>query len=145
MTGQDRNHPQPGRGVRQPVADLFVDQAEAGLALIGSRCGSCAAVTFPRQPTCPRCAGSEMRDERLATRGTLWSWTVQAFAPKSPPFRGEFTPYGVGYIQLEDQVIVEARLTESDPDRLHIGSVMELVALPVDDDTFTYAFAPVTR
>jgi uncharacterized OB-fold protein len=48
----------------------------------------------------------------LPDRGTLWTWTVQAFEPK-PPYRAPesgFTPYGVGYVDL-GEVIVESRLT----------------------------------
>jgi uncharacterized OB-fold protein len=81
----------------------------------------------------------------LATRGTLWTWTVQGFPPKSPPYHPDeamaFQPYGVGYVELPDQVRVEARLTESDPDRLRIGMTMELVIVPFGDQV-TFAFAP---
>ena len=52
-----------------------------------------------------------MAPVELADRGTLWTWTVQAFEPKAPyrvPDAG-FTPYGVGYVDLGD-VIVESRL-----------------------------------
>jgi uncharacterized OB-fold protein len=83
----------------------------------------------------------------------LWSWTVQGFLPKSPPYAGKetaqtFVPYGVGYVQLQDDVIVESRLTENDPARLSIGMPVELVIIPFTTDdkgreVVTYAFAPV--
>ncbi len=58
-------------------------------------------------------------------------------------------PYGVGYVELEGQLRVEARLTVSDPAKLIIGMDMELVLDPlcIDEDgnqVVTYAFAPVT-
>ena len=58
-----------------------------------------------------------------------------------------FVPYGVGYVELGGQVRVEARLTESDPNKLVIGMRMHLVFDPlcIDDDgnqVVTYAFAP---
>ncbi len=91
----------------------------------------------------------DMADRVLPRRGTLWSFTVQGFRPKSP-YAGpaDFTPYGVGYVELPGAVIVEARLTENDPRRLRIGDPMELVLVPLrtDDDgtqVLTYAFAPV--
>jgi len=36
----------------------------------------------------------------LPPSGTLWSYTVQRFRPKSPPYRGPepFEPYALGYI-----------------------------------------------
>ena len=67
--------------------------------------------------------------------------------PKSPPYAGsadDFEPYGVGYVELAEEVRVEARLTESDPERLRIGMPMELVLIPAPgpDGGLTYAFAP---
>ena len=109
--------------------------------LLGSQCRRCGTVSFPRQGTCPRCTSTDVEERRLARRGTLWSWTVQRFRPKSPPYTGpeEFEPYGVGYIELPGEVRVEARLTEADPDRLHIGMEMELTL--IEDAAF--AFRPV--
>jgi len=117
--------------------------------LIGSVCARCGTVTFPRQRSCPRCTSEDVRPRELATRGELWSWTIQCFAPKAPPYLPggveEFEPYGVGYIELPGEVRVEARLTESDPERLRIGLPMELTLIPVPGapDKLTFAFEPV--
>ena len=123
--------------------------------LIGSQCAGCGVVTFPRSKSCSRCTSEDMKDVELPKRGTLWSWTIQGFLPKSPPYAGPetpatFKPYGVGYIQLEDKVIVESRLTTSNPDELKIGMEMELVIIPFNTDAdgnevVTYAFAPVKK
>ena len=119
--------------------------------LLGSRCTNCGNHMFPRQSGCPKCMFDEQVDVELATTGTLWTWTVQAFPPKAPPYLGpagdDFVPYGVGYVELPGQLRVEARLTESDPEKLIIGMEMELVIDPlcIDDDgnqVVTYAFAP---
>jgi uncharacterized OB-fold protein len=120
--------------------------------LIGGRCGSCAAVVFPAKSSCPRCGTPDMERHLLPRRGTLWTWTTQDFLPKEPYASGEtpetFRPYGVGLVQLGDEVRVEARLTESDPARLRFGMEVELAIVPfrVDDDgseIVTYAFRPV--
>lgn len=117
--------------------------------LIGSVCNQCSTVTFPQQRSCPRCTSEDVRARELATRGELWSWTIQCFAPKAPPYLPggveEFEPYGVGYIELPGEVRVEARLTENDPERLRIGMTMELTLIPVPgaSDTLTFAFRPV--
>lgn len=119
--------------------------------LIGSVCVRCGTVTFPRQRSCPRCTSEDVQARELATRGELWSWTIQCFAPKAPPYLPqaveEFEPYGVGYIELPGEVRVEARLTESDPDRLRIGMPMELTLIPVPGapDKLTYAFGRVSE
>jgi uncharacterized OB-fold protein len=135
-----------------PVAEGIFPWPSDDPVLLGSRCTACGNHMFPVQDGCPKCMSDQQETVELARTGTLWSWTVQAFPPKAPPYRGpvgdDFQPYGVGYVELPDQVRVEARLTESDPAELRIGMEMELVfdSLGTDDDgneIITYAFAPV--
>lgn len=143
---------EPGLQARPIAERLFTWPAESP-QLIGSRCGDCGARTFPTQDSCPRCTSTSMTEVHLPRTGTLWTWTVQGFRPKSPPYRGEdtaesFEPYGVGYIDLEGELLVEARLTENDPERLAVGAEMELVLVPLyrDDngnDVLTFAFRRV--
>ena len=47
-------------------------------------------------------------------QGTLWTWTVQGFRPKSPPYEGtdEFVPYPVGYVELAGEAKVESLLVD---------------------------------
>src|SRR5436309_9802266 len=121
-----------------------------GPRLIGSRCEACGTYTFPAQDGCPRCAGPNTARVDLEPRGTLWTWTVQGFPPKAPPYIGvseptQYQPFGVGYVELPGQVMVEARLTESDPGRLHIGMELQLTLAPLTIDesgatVVTYAF-----
>jgi uncharacterized OB-fold protein len=115
--------------------------------LVGSRCRRCGVTAFPQQASCAACTSADVEERPLARQGTLWTWTVQCFAPKSPPYAGsadEFEPYGVGYVELPGEVRVEARLTESDPERLRIGMPMELVVVPAPGgEGLTYAFRPV--
>lgn len=120
--------------------------------LIGARCPECAAITFPSQDSCPRCGSMEMARHLLPRTGTLWTFTVQGFLPKEPYNSGEtdetFRPYGVGLVQLGDEVKVESRLTEGDPAELKIGMELRLVIIPFRTDpdgtqVMTYAFEPV--
>jgi uncharacterized OB-fold protein len=131
-----------------PVAEGLIAGTAREPELIGSACERCGTVTFPRQASCPRCTSQEVVERRLARRGTLWTWTIQCFPPKSPPYAAppeEFEPYGVGYVELPGEVRVEARLTERDPERLRIGMPMELtlIAAPGASGAVTYAFRPV--
>jgi uncharacterized protein len=53
----------------------------------------------------------------------------------------------VGYVTLGDEIRVEARLTENDPEKLAHGLEVELVIVPftTDDDgneVMTFAFRP---
>jgi uncharacterized protein len=119
--------------------------------LIGSRCGSCGATTFPSQQRCPKCSSADMSEVLLPRRGTLVAWTTQGFPP-GPPYKGakgkDFTPFCVGLVQLDDVIRVEGRLTENDPAKLQFGMDVELTMVPftTDDDgneIVTFAFQPV--
>jgi uncharacterized OB-fold protein len=134
-----------------PVAEgIFTFPSDAP-QLIGSRCDACGIITFPAQDSCPRCASTAMAEHLLARRGTLWAWTTQDFPPPSPPYAGptgkDFVPFGVGYVELPDELRVETRLTESDPELLTLGMEMELTLVPfrTDDgnEVVTFAFRPV--
>lgn len=119
--------------------------------LIGCRCTECQAVFFPEQPSCGQCGSLAMERHLLPTTGTLWAWTTQEFLPKAPYAGGEtpetFKPFGVGVIDLNGEVRIEARLTESDPEKLKFDGKVELAIVPFrqDGDTqvVTFAFKPV--
>jgi len=135
---------------RVPVAEGVFTWPSDEPRLIGSRCTGCGIVTFPTQDSCPRCPSTEMAEHLLSPRGRLWAWTTQEFPPPSPPYAGPtggaFVPYGVGYVELADEVRVETRLTEIQG--LTTGMEMELVLVPfhIDSDgneVVTFAFRPV--
>ena len=119
--------------------------------LIGSRCADCDGTTFPVQERCPNCSQANMSEVLLPRKGTLVAWTTQGFVP-GPPYLGretakDFVPFGVGLVQLEDVVRVEARLTENDPEKLQFGMDVELTMVPLyvddeGDEVLTFAFAP---
>ncbi|MBJ7443693.1 MAG: OB-fold domain-containing protein [Sphingobium sp.] len=115
--------------------------------LIGGRHRETGRIVFP-------CPGDPTRWEAvdLPRRGTLWSWTVQRFRPKSPPYTGpeDFTPFAIGYVELPSATIVETQLSGVDFDRLTIGMAMELTTIAFTTDVDgkevrLYAFTPVTE
>jgi uncharacterized OB-fold protein len=136
-----------------PIAEGLFAEAGGEVRLLGSECRACGVVTFPKQASCPRCTSLEVKERLLSRQGTLWSWTIQCFAPKSPPYVVEdgdaFEPFGVGYVELPGEVRVEARLTVADPERLRIGMPMELTLIPAPgferSDVVTFAFRPVAE
>jgi uncharacterized OB-fold protein len=86
----------------------------------------------------------------LPSTGKLWSYTIQRFRPKTPPYIGPetFEPFALGYVELPGALIVESRLTGVEFDKLHIGMPMQLVIVPfcksADGATLTtYAFKPI--
>ena len=124
----------------------LVDTSGDRPRLVGGRRLSDGKVVFPL-PT-----GSEgglYEPLPLSTEGTLWSFTVQRFRPKSPPYKGDenFQPFALGYIEL-DEIIVESRIEIDDFSRLRIGQPMTLKLAqfrkdPDGTEVLTYAFAPV--
>lgn len=136
----------------RPIADGLFTWPDPEPALLCSRCTDCGRAAFPAQQSCSACCGQDVTVERLPARGTLWTWTVQRFMPKRPYNSGEtsesFTPYGVGYVELPGGVRVEGRLTENDPEKLHIGMAMKVVfdTYRTDEDgteVIGFSFAPV--
>jgi uncharacterized OB-fold protein len=138
-------------GLTRSIAeDLFTD-APDGPRLIGAKCGVCSTVVFPKASSCPRCGNDGVEEYLLAPRGTLFTFTTQGFLPKEP-YTGpeteeDFAGYTLGYVELPGEVMVETRLTESDPSRLTIGMEMGLVLVPFRTDpdgteVLTYAFQP---
>ena len=73
-----------------------------------------------------------MTDLELGDRGTVWGFTVQRFAPKSPPYvvpEGGFVPFAVGYVELPEGVKVEAVLDCTDFSELDGQARVTLVAV----------------
>ncbi len=139
--------------LQKPIDPKLFSWPSSKPRLLGSRCNNCGTTSFPSQTSCPRCCSEDVASCELGTRGKLWSYTIQGFLPKSPPYAGEetaetFRPYGVGYVEVPDQVRVVSRLKASRAEELEIGMDMELVFEPfrVDDDgaeIISYAFRPV--
>ena len=136
-----------------PIQEGLFTWPSASPRLIGSKCNHCGEVLFPAQKTCSACCLQDVVNIELSTRGKLWTWTIQGFPPKSPPyFRPEtpdsFVPYGVGYVELPEKVRVETRLKQNNPEKLKIGMTMELVIEKFMEDAdgnevMCFAFKPV--
>jgi uncharacterized OB-fold protein len=126
----------------------LVAQEADGPHLIGSRCADCTTDTFPVQASCPRCGSEAVNPVVLPAAGTIWTWTVQRFAPK-PPFRAptSFAPFAVAYVDL-GTVRVEARLAGRSADDWKIGDPVRLAVGPLSDadpDWQAYWFEPLQK
>lgn len=131
------------------ISPSVIEQTDEGLQLYGGRSRETGDIVFPMPE-----GGEADRFERtpLKSEGKLWSYTVQRFPPKSPPFLGPntpetFKPFALGYVELEGQVIVETRIVSDDFEALKVGLPMQLTTTEfmVDeagDPVHTYAFTP---
>jgi len=107
----------------------MTQQEQSVSQLRGSRCEHCGTVAFPASVSCQRCGGEKTTGIDLSGTGTVWTATIQRFAPKSPPYippAEGFTPFAVGYVELPKGVKVEALLDGTEASEL-IGSRVELV------------------
>jgi uncharacterized OB-fold protein len=132
-----------------PVAGDLFETTPEGVYLIGGRSKTSGRFVFPL-PT--GISAEEFERVCLGRTGRLWSWTVQRFRPKTPPYAGPpepepFQPYAVGYVELPGEVIVESRLAVADFSVLRLGLEMETIAetfahRPDGAAVLTYAFRP---
>ncbi len=132
----------------QPISDnLFTDDNMT--ALVGARNKQTGHISFPL----PLTPNENIEPIALASRATVWTYTVQRFPPKTPyagPADPEnFKPSIVAYVSLPGQTMVESRLTGIEPEDVEIGMEVELTAIPLDpdapasDQVMIHAFQPV--
>lgn len=126
--------------MRAIAEGLFTD--EAAPRLVGGRHRQTGRIVFP----CP--ANDDFEPWPLSRRGTLWSYTIQRYRPKSPPYAGPeaFQPWAIAYVELPGETIVEARLENVDFADIQIGMALELLLVPLnpqaDEPVLTHAFQP---
>lgn len=133
------------------IDENVVGETEEGVVLFGGANKTTGEIVFP-MPVGPDAALYDRIP--LKSEGTLWSYTVQRFAPKSPPYLGPtdpegFKPFALGYVELAGQVIVESRIAIDDLASLRVGLPMKLTSIPFASNAQghvlrTYAFEPVS-
>lgn len=120
--------------------DLFTEEEQP--RLIGGRHRVSGRIVFPLPE------GSAYEPYPLSRQGALWSWTIQRYRPKTPPYEGPeaFEPWPVAYVELPGETIVETRLTGVAFDAIQIGMPLELTFVPLDpareDSPMIHAFRP---
>ncbi|MGC6471884.1 MAG: Zn-ribbon domain-containing OB-fold protein [Parvibaculales bacterium] len=114
--------------------------------LQGGRVRSTGRIIFPL----PEGGDDAVEPVALNRSGTVWSYTVQRFPPKSPPYNhgDEFAPYIVAYVSLDNQLMVESRLVGLEPEDVEIGMPVELTTmdfkrLDTGEVEQAHAFRPV--
>ena len=127
--------------MRAIAEGVWTDEAEP--RLIGGVDPDTGRVVFPCPP------GGRYQPHALSRTGTLWSYTIQRFRPKSPPYAGPeaFRPWAVGYVELPGEVIVESRIVNVAFEDIAIGMPLEMTLVPLDPDAvdpvLIHAFQPI--
>ncbi len=111
---------------RVPIEPGFFTTPEDGASprLLGSRCGSCREVFFPRRRICAACEAAALEDVELGPRGTLYTYTW-VHMPLFGALRAQAGSYGVGQVDLAEGPRVQAVLAV-DREELAIGMELEL-------------------
>ena len=110
-------------------------------ALLGSRCTACGNLAFPRATyACgnPDCDGTELVEARLATTGTVWSYTDARYQPP-PPYvttTDPYEPFALAAVELDEGglVILGQTTTGTTVEDLHVGARVELAVEPLFED-----------
>jgi len=138
-----------------PGTDEYSEDFWAGFAegrLLVQTCSSCGSSRYPTRPMCPECRSLDYHWQEASGRGTIWSFVV-AHPPVLPAY-GEFAPYNVVVVELEDFPGIrlvgnlvagaDAPINSVDPHSISIGEPVEIVFSPVADDlTFPRWSRPV--
>ncbi len=114
--------------------------------LIGSKCGNCGLVTFPKRAVCPSCIRDDtMEETRLSRKAKLESFTIVWQA--APGFTA---PYIQGIVNLADGPRMYALITGVEPkeEALKVGQELEVVIDRLREDekgntVVAYKFRPV--
>lgn len=135
------------------AANLFRVDGERAV-LQGSRRRSTGVVKFPAERPDLFDADPDIQADieliELPTQGTLFTFTTQEFAPPLP-YKGRrspdvFRPYIVGFVQLNDRVLVESLIVGADVSELRIGQLMVSSTTTIETEAgeslLTYAFRP---
>jgi uncharacterized OB-fold protein len=94
--------------------------------LIGGRCASCGAETFPRAPVCASCMSEDIHAQPMPHNGTLYAFSTVHVAAKK--WR---KPMRIGYVDLPNGARVFTHLAGGD---LAIGDEVVVYVGEVADD-----------
>ncbi|MGZ8819593.1 MAG: Zn-ribbon domain-containing OB-fold protein [Mycobacterium sp.] len=122
--------------------------------LLGSRRTSTGVVKFPAER--PELFDGnpdtqvDIEPFELSTEGTLYTFTTQEFVPPLP-YKGNrdpntFRPYIVGFIELEEGLLVESLNNDADASTRRIGQPMVSATTTLETEAgeslLTFAFRP---
>jgi uncharacterized OB-fold protein len=116
--------------------------------LEGTICRNCGAKFFPPRDLCTECRSEDLQPHEFDGHGSLYSFSTLYQAPLGYE-RG--LPYAVGMVKLDEGPMVEAQLTDANPDELKIGQRMEMVTRKLREQgeegliVYGYKFRPAAN
>jgi uncharacterized OB-fold protein len=110
-----------------PVAESFEEgfwEAIKRRELVFQRCGRCGVWLHPPRPMCHRCKSFDLRWEKSAGRGKIYSWVT--FTREVNPLY--VVPFEVVLVEMEGEegVRMVSNMVDCKPEEIHIGMPVEL-------------------
>jgi len=92
--------------------------------LIYPVCNACGSIVFYPRAHCTKCTSRDLRYERSAGQGTVYSFTIVR-ANRQAPF-SERIPYVVAWIDLDEGFRMMSNVVECEPLAVSIGQRVEV-------------------
>ena len=121
---------------------VAADPADGRSKLCGSRCQTCAAITFPPASVCSACGSEDVAPAALSETGTLYTYSVLHVGARGWP-----APYVLGYVDLPEGVRVFSHI-DAPADALRIDMPVTLqvrtpIRNPEGQEVLAFTFRPV--
>lgn len=117
--------------------------------LIGSRCGNCGEVFFPKKSNgwCVHCQRRTLEEVLLSPRGRIAAITVVEQQPAGGFYHGP-VPYAYGLVDMPEGIRVTSLITADNLGAIKVGSEAELIIRPLYEDqegheVITFMFTPI--
>jgi uncharacterized protein len=104
-------------------------------SLIGCKCRKCGELFFIKREICENCQGQDLEEVALSDTGTLYAFSVMYY-PAPPPYKpaNPFVPFGIGWVELPEGLVIYSLLTENDAGKLKVGMKMQLIFNKFSED-----------
>ncbi len=116
--------------------------------LEGAVCQNCGEKFFPPRQVCTECKSTNLTPHDFDGHGEIYSFTTVRQAPMG--HEGNI-PYIVGIIELDEGPLVEAQITDINPDQVKIGQRVEMVTRKLREYgeegmiVYGYKFRPISE
>jgi uncharacterized OB-fold protein len=106
-------------------------------SLIGCKCQKCGELFFVKRAICENCQSQALEEITLSGTGKLYAFSIMYY-PAPPPYipANPFVPFGVGWVELPEGLVIYSLLTVNDASKLKIGMEMELILKKFAEDKY---------
>jgi uncharacterized OB-fold protein len=130
----DRPYPLPNPDMRP-----YWEAAGRG-ELLYQVCNACKEIVFHPRVICPYCLSDNLRYEKSAGKGKVYSFSVQYRAPT--PAWDDKLPYALGIIEMDEGYFMFSEIVTSNLDGIKIGLPVEVFFDRVAPDLVLPKFRP---